>query len=119
MRPSEPCSICFSLRSDLLQPGAPTVEFNKLDYGCIMICARFASFAGLGLEGGHVSTFWLLLQCSGSVQVRLLQSQPKEVGLASVLGSSAGLDLGFRVWAVDCVEHVAEVYPKSPCMLTW
>ena len=32
-----------------------------LEQGCRMIYAGFPSFFGLGLEGGHVSTSWLLL----------------------------------------------------------
>ena len=38
-----------------------TVDSNTLEHGCRMILAGFPSFTGLGLEGGHIPTFWLLL----------------------------------------------------------
>ena len=38
-----------------------TVDSKKLEHGCGMIHAGFLSFFGLGLEDGHVPTFWLLL----------------------------------------------------------
>ena len=34
------------------------LDFKKLEYGCRMICAGVPSFFGLGLEDGHVPTFW-------------------------------------------------------------
>ena len=39
----------------------PTVDSKKLEHGWRMIHAGFPSFFGLGLEEGHVPTFWLLL----------------------------------------------------------
>ena len=38
-----------------------TVDSQKLEHGCRMIYAGVPSFFGLGLEDGHVPTFWLLL----------------------------------------------------------
>ena len=38
-----------------------TVDSNTLEHGCRMMYAGFASLFGLGLEDGHVPTFWLLL----------------------------------------------------------
>ena len=38
-----------------------TADFKKLEHGCRMIYAGVPSSFALGLEDGHVSTFWLLL----------------------------------------------------------
>ena len=35
----------------------PTLDSKKLEHGCAMICAAFASFFGLGLEDSRVETF--------------------------------------------------------------
>ena len=37
------------------------VDSKMLEHGCRVIYAGFPSFFGLGLEDGHVPTFWLLL----------------------------------------------------------
>ena len=42
-------------------PGA-VIESKKLAHGYRIVYACCASFLGLGLEGSHVSTVWLLLQ---------------------------------------------------------
>ena len=42
-------------------PRAFIVDSKKLEHGCRMIHAGFPSFCGLGLEDGHVPTFWNLL----------------------------------------------------------
>ena len=39
---------------------AYTLDFNKLEHGCSMISAPVLSFVALGLEDGHVPTFWLV-----------------------------------------------------------
>ena len=38
-----------------------TVGFRKLENGSEMISAGLPSFFGLGLEDGHIPTFWLVL----------------------------------------------------------
>ena len=53
---------------------ARTVDSEKLENGCSMICAGFLSFFGLGLEHRHVPTFCRLLyfvQFKGAFQVRI------------------------------------------------
>ena len=40
---------------------ANTVDSNKLEHACKVIYAGFPSFFGLGLEDGHLPTFWILL----------------------------------------------------------
>ena len=45
--------------------GGPTVDSTKLEHRCRMVYAGFLSFFGLGLEGGHVETFWVLLYLTG------------------------------------------------------
>ena len=37
------------------------IDSKKLEHGCWMIHAGLPSSFGLGLEDGHVPTFWLLL----------------------------------------------------------
>ena len=37
------------------------VDSEKLEHGCRMIHADFGSYCTVGLEDGHVPTFWLLL----------------------------------------------------------
>ena len=41
--------------------GMTTVDSNKLEHGCRLIYAGIPSLFGLGLQDGHVPTFWLLL----------------------------------------------------------
>ena len=41
--------------------GTTVVDCNKLEHARRMIYAGLPSFFGLGLEDGHISTFWLLL----------------------------------------------------------
>ena len=43
-----------------------TVDSKKLEHGRRMFYTGFASFFGLGLDDGHVPTFWLLLYVQGT-----------------------------------------------------
>ena len=39
------------------------VDSKKLKHGCRMLCAGSACCLGLGLQDGHLPTFWLVLLC--------------------------------------------------------
>ena len=41
---------------------AHIVDSRKLEHACRVLYAGCPSFFGVGLEDGHVPTFWLLLQ---------------------------------------------------------
>ena len=69
-RPWRPSTL-FSSPSAAVRAGrhVKAADSDKLEHGCRMIHALGPSVVGLGLEDGHVPTFWLLLQPESALMI--------------------------------------------------